>query len=387
MMCKDIREYLRSTTSALGLGSNEIFPKQDEVIAKRGDIGNWINMPYFGDKRQCIILDNKGEVVELTIYKFLDYAESRKVPADKVKQLEIKIDYDSSVIKEGPPCLQALSISKFPSGTRNISLFNLGVYAKKAFPNEWTKKVELFNQTLYKEPLLSREVGIILKSLDKKEYFYQCSQEPLCSFCNPKLCRTRKHGISATSAMPIINSVTKVAGDFSVWFIDVEGGRLELTTEELYDNRKFRMKCINSLNILPNAMKPEQWSEYLQSILDKAIVINDENMFRRHEVPDQFYAFMMQRVTENPDEINQGRVIYIKDRKEIQFKLESFLNYMKYKKITIDKGWIVMFFKMRGAKAGVGKTRDRKSYRYTALSLNDEEAVDIDSKLREGNII
>src|SRR5204863_4708446 len=101
---------------------------------------------------------------------------------------------------------------------------------KKAFPTEWAKKMEEYNRHLFKDPMRGGEVATIIKSLDKKEYYYRCHEEPICSFCNAKLCRTRKFGISATAAMPIVNSVTKIAGDFSIWFIDVEGGRLELTT-------------------------------------------------------------------------------------------------------------------------------------------------------------
>jgi hypothetical protein len=187
--------------------------------------------------------------------------------------------------------------------------------------------------------------------------------------------------------MPIINSVTKISGDFSVWFIDVEGGRLELTTEELYDNRKFLMKCMNALNILPNRMKVEQWSAYLQSILDKAIIIADDSMFRRSEVPEMFTDFMMSRVTENLDELANGRVVYFKNRKEVQFKIETFINFLKFKKVVIDKGWIVGYFRMRGAKTGVTKTSERKSIRYTSITLTDDESIDAETKLKLMDII
>lgn len=386
-MCRDVREYLRNQVSALGLGNSEIFPKQDEVIAKRGDIGNWLNMPYFGNTRRCIILDKHQGVIELALAEFLRYAENHKVEIEDVVATGMKIDYEKSTLVEGPPCLQTLSLKEFPLGSRNISLFNIGVYCKKAFPMEWQRKVEMFNKTLFREPLLSREVLQITKSLDKKDYFYQCYEEPLCSYCNAKLCRTRKYGISGATSMPIINSVTKVSGDFSIWFIDVEGGRLELTTEELFDHRKFLMKCVNSLNTLPNKMNPIQWTAFLQGIIDKAVVLTDENMFKRHEVPEQFYMFIMSRVTEKPEEIAQGRVVYLKERKEIQFKMESFLNYMRYKKVQIDKGWIVMYFKTRGVRNGVGKDKDRKSYRYSSLSLSNDEALDVEQKLRMGNVV
>lgn len=384
---REVREYLRSQVAALGLGNSEIFPKQDEVVAKRGDVGNWLNMPYFGGTRKCIQWDDDLGLIELSLDAFVRFAESQKTTIERLTETGIKVEYENSPILEGPPCLQTLSLQGFPQGTRNISLFNLGVYCKKAYPTNWQRKLEEFNRTIFKEPLLARELQVIIKSLDKKDYFYQCYEEPLCSFCNAKLCRTRKFGISGATAMPIINSVTKVSGDYSVWFIDVEGGRLELTTEELFDHRKFLMKCVNSLNTLPNKMAPPQWTAFLQNIIDKAVILTDENMFRRHEVPELFYDFIMKRVTENIDELASGRVVYFKDKAEIQFKMESFMNYMKFKKAQIDKGWVVMYFKSRGAKNGVGKDRERKSYRYTCISLSDDEVLDIEQKLRLGGVV
>lgn len=387
-MAKDVREYLRTQVASLGLGSSEIFPKQDEVIAKRGDIGNWLNMPYFGDSRKCILYDlNTDKLLELTLEEFLGYAEACKVSISQLQETGVKLDYSISPLVEGPPCLQTLSLKGFPVGTRNTALFNIGVYCKKAFPNEWQKKLGQFNHILFADPLLLREVQVIIKSLDRKDYFYQCYEEPLCSFCNAKLCRTRKYGISGITSMPIINSVTKISGDFSMWFIDVEGGRLELTTEELYDHRKFLMKCINSLNMLPNKMTNVQWTAFIQNIIDKAITITDENMFKRHEIPELFYSFMLGRITEDEKEISAGRVIYFAERKEVWFKMESFINFMKYKKVQIDKGWVVMYFKTRGVRNSVGKNEDRKSFRYSAIGISDEEVKDIENKLKMGTIV
>ena len=46
----EIRDRLAEFASALGYGNCEIFPKQEEVIVQRGDVGNFINLPYFNYK-------------------------------------------------------------------------------------------------------------------------------------------------------------------------------------------------------------------------------------------------------------------------------------------------------------------------------------------------
>ena len=43
----DIRDYLGEMAAALGHSNCEIFPKQDQILIDRGDVGNFINLPYF----------------------------------------------------------------------------------------------------------------------------------------------------------------------------------------------------------------------------------------------------------------------------------------------------------------------------------------------------
>ena len=61
-----VREYLMEMSIALGFSGCEIFPKQDKILAERGDVGNFINMPYFNAEetmRYCF--NKKAEAMEL----------------------------------------------------------------------------------------------------------------------------------------------------------------------------------------------------------------------------------------------------------------------------------------------------------------------------------
>ena len=61
-----VREYLTEMSVALGFSGCEIFPKQDTILAERGDVGNFINMPYFGgDVTTRYALDEKGEAMDM----------------------------------------------------------------------------------------------------------------------------------------------------------------------------------------------------------------------------------------------------------------------------------------------------------------------------------
>src|SRR5690606_20709252 len=73
-----IRERLAQWAAELGIGGSEIFPKQS-YRAGPEDIGNWINMPYFGGatdqpERRCY---RDGQWLDLE--GFLDAAEAGRV--------------------------------------------------------------------------------------------------------------------------------------------------------------------------------------------------------------------------------------------------------------------------------------------------------------------
>lgn len=68
-----VREWLASVAEQLGEGGAEIFPKQSARV-KPDDIGNWINLPYFGNSRQAVLPNGKT----LNLEEFIAYAEDRR---------------------------------------------------------------------------------------------------------------------------------------------------------------------------------------------------------------------------------------------------------------------------------------------------------------------
>lgn len=70
-----VQSHLTNWASRLGYPGIEIFPKQTE--RKPGEIGGWLNMPYYGNDRHAF--DAAGR--PLSLPEFLDFAESRRVDA------------------------------------------------------------------------------------------------------------------------------------------------------------------------------------------------------------------------------------------------------------------------------------------------------------------
>ena len=74
MPAVELRDILAEFASILGHGTCEIFPKQDEVRTERGDVGNFINLPYHNEKYTTrYSIDENGE--PLSLEEFLDLAE------------------------------------------------------------------------------------------------------------------------------------------------------------------------------------------------------------------------------------------------------------------------------------------------------------------------
>lgn len=267
-----VQRKLKEFASFLGFGNSEIFPKQTQILKARGDVGQWINMPYFdSDKsdRYAIKADNNSR---LTIQQFIEYVEERQITPDALSKLNVMGKEEE--LPGGPPCLQHLIIQGFPEGTRNDGLFNIGVYAQKSNPDGWKADLERYNEKYMKPPLLAKELLTVMKSLEKKEYNYTCKKQPICSFCNSSLCRTRKYGVGERTGLPSMGSLTKLESDPPLWFIDVEdGGRLELTTEQLQTPLLFQKQCMMVLNMMPPVLKRELWGVIVAELLSNATII------------------------------------------------------------------------------------------------------------------
>jgi len=151
----------------IGIGGAEIFPKQTSVREESGAVGNWIAMPYFGSTyegklREQVGIKRTGS--EMTIGEFLTKAEASRVGVeDFAKLCAAKRSRSSRAtggdFSDGPPCLQHLAKGGFPEGGRNSSLFHMGVYCKKAFPDSWKEKLGDYNTRLMKPPLPYDEVA------------------------------------------------------------------------------------------------------------------------------------------------------------------------------------------------------------------------------------
>lgn len=273
--CEPIPAYLlvpklREVERALGYSGLEIFPKQLKLEVAEGAKGSWINMPYFGgDNSARVALDNQGN--KLTADQFVEVAYNMRITRAGLSKLVPLEDALSSA----PPCLQSLCTSKFKSGMRNDGLMALSVFLKKANPDGWKEEMYAYNDQYFHPPLSRTEVGALISSMEKKDYNYPCKRSPIKEVCNVAVCRTRKYGVGKTDEPTvIISSLTKYTSVPPVWFAEiVGGGRIELPTDALQNQRLFQKRCIEVMNIAPPQVPQKTWVLAINKLLSEIQVV------------------------------------------------------------------------------------------------------------------
>lgn len=330
---RDMQEYLKACAALLGEAGREIFPKQAEILVDRGDTGNFLNLPYYGgdnSTRYAIKADGTSATLEEFFELYEASAQSgTPTPPEPPKK-------ETAPIKDGPPCLQALCSQGFPEGTRNNGIFNIGIYLKKQSPASWEDKVVEHNIKFFDPPLPNNEVQLVIKQLNRKDYRYKCKDAPLSSFCNSSLCRTRRFGIGGHGPdSPTLSSLSKYASEPPLWFLDINGRRIELETDSLFNQAAFQKACVEKLNLLPPTLKKSDWEGMLNELLKEMVeteqisqASEDTSVTGRFmDLLEEFTTHMQQAM--DRDEILMGRPWEEPEDGKTYFRMKDLENHLK----------------------------------------------------------
>ena len=364
-----MQERLAKAAAALGFGGVEIFPKQSELLAERGDIGNWLNMPYFGGEASVRYALIGGESVSPE--EFITAAEARKMSFNDLANFSLIDDSEGAkIIPDGPPCLQLLCKNGISSGGRNNALYNIGVYLKMSNPDDWREMFEDYNRKYVEPPLGSGEVLMLMKSLDKKQYHYTCDREPLSSHCDKRACVKRKWGVRGGNSdepdLPIIGGLTKLETQPPMWFLDVDGRRMgPMETEDLQYQVRFQRVCMEQINKMPPQVKPQKWNEVINSLLSTAQII---------DMPEDASAigqvwFHLEKFCTGRAQCDSFEELLVSDKPYTDsdtsltyFKLTDFMAYLerrRFKSFTPQR--LAALFKERGAESQRKKIKGKET--------------------------
>jgi hypothetical protein len=322
-------EKLSEWKAALGFGNVEVFPKQWKRITHE-DVGNWINLPYYGNSRRCYYKQQ-----EISLEDFLRLAEARQITRAQLEKIRVFGDDDAGEFADGPPCFQMLmKAGGILEGARNNGLFNVGLYFKSKNPGGWRENLARWNKDNVSPPLSQNEIEELWKTIEKKEYNYTCSKAPIVDFCNRKLCRTRPHGVARNSGKDgeinvAIDGLTKINTTKPRWLVNIEGIRTEIgDTEDLINQTRFSVVCIEKVHKVLVPVPAPKWRDEVQRLLENVEVIeapleaSPEGQFYLY-----FREFVEKRGTDNKEAILRGNV-YLNEGKAY-FKSTDLYQYLK----------------------------------------------------------
>ena len=239
MPAKVAVDYLKAVASQLGYAGSEIFPKQIQRCNK-DDVGNWINLPYFGDTRTVVWWKQRTATGKLhpgenDIVTYLEFCERNAEIATEAwvvsstDELRTEDATANSSLDwlDGPPCLQRLLTGdperaakvhaahaagkykdderdmriaecepQIAEGTRNTVFFNAAQYLYRKYGSREAVYEHLNAINILGEiGLCDKEIAGVSAGAERKQYGYQCNTEPLKSYCNRKLCKQRQFGV------------------------------------------------------------------------------------------------------------------------------------------------------------------------------------------------
>jgi len=329
-----VQSKLSELAASLGFGDCEIFPKQTELDTDREDLGSWLNMPYFDAQRTTrYAFDADGNA--LSIEDSVRAARAARIDHSTFETLEAAANEKVEDFDDGPFCLQAITLAGgIAPGQRNSTLVNMGVYAKKKWPEDWKAQLERMNQTYNRPPLPVEEVLQVTKHLAKKEYFFACKKEPLKSHCNSAVCKARPYGVGGDGPSISITELRKLDTDPPLWFIDVpDTGTVELTTDQLNSPTLFTKACMEQQNFRP-VLTNKAWNSALREAFDRLIVIEmDESEKREGSVVGAFDAaldeFLSRPKGDEIEEVLLRKAVI--ERERLLFRLNDLIAYLERK--------------------------------------------------------
>jgi hypothetical protein len=246
----------------------EIFPKQVKLMP--GQVGNWINLPYYGHETT-----NRYAVTgtrRLSLDEFFEHAVRRST--DESGLLEW-VDPALGPFGDGPPCLQSLHKQDFPEGTRNTGLLNVGLFYKISQPGSWEEALREYNTNM-ESPVEESELRQIIKNLGRHDYAYTCKIHPLEGLCKKKECKKQPFGIGffakqkRLASLPELSNMVKIDTDPPRYRLSVNNIPLQCSLDQILTPIQFKRLVFEKLNLVVGRVKEPEWDEILRTLTDSS---------------------------------------------------------------------------------------------------------------------
>jgi hypothetical protein len=377
-----IREKLKRMAAVLGHAKREIYPKQDYVRFDKNDLPSWLNVPYHGGNNTTrYALDDNGNKLSLEdFYKAYD----QKVISEKnlIHDSIIKsnAEDENDLLKGAPPCLVTLLKDGISEGGRNEMMYNVGVYLKKRYPNEWQGKMYVYNEKFMRPPLTPSEMKGLEGSLNKKDYRYKCKQSPIVDFCEAKICSNREFGVGDDGPVPEIVNIKLFPSEPPIYIVEIDGKSVEVDDQTLHDPERFSIACLNQLKqpLLPIGKLP--WRKLLRKLMGanmETIPHAPESSRLDVQLRDLISDFIHRAPGKKFDDVKRG--LPYSEEGVTYFKNDSFWKYLQR-----TKSWNIpkqktqkMLMDIFHAREEISKLGNKKSVRVWKMKTPESDRPEV----------
>ncbi len=305
----------------------EVFPKQTEVNLSAGIHGSWINLPYFGDTRTCVV---QGR--DLTLADFLNLVAAREITPE---DLEGSVEQTDQSTKKMPPCIEIFEKIGVMEGGRSNTLFHVGVYLKRRYPDDWGEHLLEWNKEHCEPPMAFKDIQQTLASVDRKNYQYKCNEAPMSENCDKKTCLRREYGIGnagdeAYTDLPIVG-LTRLLTEPVTWIVEINGAKIKLTSQQLASFPQFQMRVMEEIVEMLPSRSPKQWQQEIAALTKHCV---DEQVpapvTERGQIENIFVDWTAANipVMDKKDYVARGLPYYDPTEDTILFKGMSFVTYL-----------------------------------------------------------
>jgi hypothetical protein len=119
-----------------------------------------------------------------------------------------------------------------------------------------------------------------------------------------------------------------------LWFLDIDGRRLELDTDQLQNPRLFQRSCMEQLNFMPERAKEGDWQVLINNLMDNCnqIEVPQELTYKGQfaELLESYCTGRVQAVT--VEEIMLGKPYTDSEEQRTYFRLDSLMEFLRQKK-------------------------------------------------------
>ena len=139
-----------------------------------------------------------------------------------------------------------------------------------------------------------------------------------------------------------------------LFFMDVDGERIQLSTEQLQNQTLFQRACMDQKNTMPPTMKAQKWQQLVNSLMQGATFLNvPPELTISGQFEDHLRGYCTSHVRAmSPEEIGMGKPWT--DGGFTKFKMEGLLEYLHHRRFSsLTRGQIMQMIRDIGGDTGV----------------------------------